>query len=83
MVLFVEIYGIWFEDGVIEVDVSYFDGEDVLVVELFVIDFVGNIEFYVIELDGVKNFFIVGEDVFVEFVDYDFECGEVFVLVKY
>ncbi|QIB77744.1 hypothetical protein G3A49_06165 [Haloferax volcanii] len=79
----VEIHGIRLEDGALEVDASYPDGEDVPVVELFVTDPAGNTESYVTELDGAKNLLIAGEDVLVELVDYDPERGEVFVSVKH
>lgn len=79
----VDIHGIRIEDGALEVDASYPDGESVPVVELFVTDPDGNTESYVTELDGSKNLLIAGEDVLVELVDYDAERGEVFVSVKH
>ncbi|KAB1185061.1 MULTISPECIES: hypothetical protein [Haloferax] len=79
----VDIHGIRIEDGALEVDASYPDGESVPVVELFVTDPDGNTESYVTELDGAKNLLIAGEDVLVELVDYDAERGEVFVSVKH
>ncbi|AFK21401.1 hypothetical protein E6P09_16515 (plasmid) [Haloferax mediterranei ATCC 33500] len=79
----VDIHGIQLEDGALEVEASYPDGEDVPAVELFVTDPQGNTESYVTELDGAKNLLIAGEDVLVELVDYDAERGEVFVSVKH
>ncbi|WP_411966306.1 hypothetical protein [Haloferax sp. YSMS24] len=79
----VDIHEIRLEDGALEVETSYPDGESVPVVELFVTDPEGNTESYVTELEGAKNLLIAGEDVLVELVDYDKERGEVFVSVKH
>ncbi|KAB1191191.1 MULTISPECIES: hypothetical protein [Haloferax] len=79
----VEIHDIHLEEGALEVEVSYPDGESVPVVELFVTGPDGHTESYVTELDGAKNLLIAGEDVLVELVDYDAERGEVFVSVKH
>lgn len=79
----VDIHEIRLEDGALEIEASYPDGESVPVVELFVTDPEGNTESYVTELAGSKNLLIAGEDVLVELVDYDRERGEVFVSVKH
>lgn len=79
----VEVHEIRLEDGALEVEASYPDGESVPVVELFVTDPDGQTESYVTELDGAKNLLIAGEDVLVELVDYDRNRGEVLVSVKH